>query len=279
MSDAFDFTNSILYINNLLQMEREAGRAVNGLQEIDVRRARHADIKQCWSQVKQQIQGVQDRVDALPFLPSQEIIQWAQNIQAMSSLAFLEVDTTNVGSDSEVVRIALSDGDGNIIFDQLIRPGRAQISLEASEHNGLTDADLEQEPMLQEIWPRIEHAVRGWYILSYNQEWDLKVLRAAAERHGLTPLTVIGECLQRRCHTYYHREYSLTLAKIAERMGHPLTSWDAVARLHAQRAIVDGLARGITDVSVSKPPKPQESITSSQGSVPDDELGLDDHPF
>ena len=121
--------------------------------------------------------------------------------------------------------------------------------------------------------------VRGCYIISFNQDWDLKVFKAVAERYGLTPLTIIGECLQRKCTAYYRREYSLTLAMVAERMGYPRTSWDALERLRAQVAIVDGLSRGITDVSVPKPPKPQESITPSQGSVPDDELGLDDHPF
>ena len=69
-------------------MEREAGRAVNGLQEINVRRARHADINQCWSQVKQQIQQIQDRVDALPFLPSIEIIQWVSKHPGDGILGF-----------------------------------------------------------------------------------------------------------------------------------------------------------------------------------------------
>lgn len=274
-------TTLIHYVSDLLDIEHEAGRKVSGLAEIEVRRARHGDINESWSQVKHHIRQIQDRVDALPFLPPQEIIAWAQNIKAMASVAFLEVDTTDVHSQADIVRVALCDGAGELIFDQIIRPlsPQAHISSDASTHNGLNDQDLIEAPSLKEAWLAIEIVVRGRYVISFNQEWDLKALNANAQHYGLTPLSIIGECLQRKCTAYYHREYYLDLPKVAERMGHPLTGQDAVTRLKAQAAIVDGMARGITDVS-----KPRETVEPQhQGrndnindNAPDD---LEDHPF
>jgi hypothetical protein len=87
MSGEFDFTNFIQYISGLFDMGKVAGRKINGLEEVAIRQTRHADINQCWGQVKKQIQGVHDRVYVLPSLPSQEIIRWAENIQAMFSVA------------------------------------------------------------------------------------------------------------------------------------------------------------------------------------------------
>jgi hypothetical protein len=168
----------------------------------------------------------------------------------MQSLRLLEVDTNSIGSDIEVIRVALSDVRGNVVFDQLIGlPEGASVSESATKHNCLTDADLAGAPAIQEVWPKIIGALSGCYLVSFAHEWDSKTLKAVAEKQGLAVPVIIGECLQRRATQYYLREYYLDLAIVAKRMGHKLVSYNALDRLKAQAAIIDGMARGIVDIS------------------------------
>jgi len=278
MIEEFDCTRSIEHINGLLQIEEAAGLKPNGLQEISERRARHTEITQIWGQVQEHIQAIKAHINGLPSLPSRDIIAWAQSVNEMDSLAFLEIDTTGTDLDAELVRFTLGNRRGSVFYDQHIRPEQGHISPEASKHNGITDTDLEAAPTIAEVWPRIQRAVAGHYILSFNQEWDRKTLLTAAQRHDLPPLVIIGECLQRRATAYYFKEYYLDLATVAARMGHTMTGPDAPARLRAQYALLDGIVRGLTDV---RPPAPEPVQRANSASEPgdDDELDFDEHPF
>lgn len=277
----FDFNRQIASVNDLLAIEKAAGRKINGLEAIEEHRRRHDEIRHQWNEIQAQLKPITNRIEVLPILPSQEIIEWAQSVKAMDSLRFLEVDTSGIGDNDKIVRITLANQYGKPLFDQLIHPESAQMSEKASLRNGLTDDMLADAPALVEVWPRIQRAFRGAYILAFNLEWDIKTLKTAAEQHGVAPLPIIGECLQRRCTAYYRKEYYLDLPKVAERMGHSLERWDAPFRLSTQYAILDGMSHGITDVNVPKELVYQEPVNiANTNNDPDDGLSdLDDHPF
>jgi DNA polymerase III epsilon subunit-like protein len=266
-------------LTRTIKQEQEAGR-VNSLADLAESQRRRAEIAQHWQAIQAELQPISQAIKDLPALPPEEIIAWAQSVKEMDSLAFLEVDTTGTGSDAEIIRVTLGNQRGSVLYDQLIRPEQAHLTPEASKHNGLTNADLQDAPTLAEAWPRIQRALAGRYVLSFNQEWDIKKLKAAAQRHGLPAPVVVGECLQRRCTAYYLKEYYLDLATVAARMGHTLTGPDTPARLKAQYAILDGIARGMTDI---RPPEPEPVRTSaSTASEPGYDDGLEDideHPF
>jgi DNA polymerase III epsilon subunit-like protein len=149
----------------------------------------------------------------------------------------------------------------------------------------LTDADLAGAPAIQEVWPAILQALSGCYLISFNNEWDIKTLKAAAEKHGLPVPVMIGECLQRRSTQYYLKEYYLDLPVVSKRMGHKMASYDALDRLKAQAAVVAGMAQGIVDVSepeeqIAAPAATESSTGEIISSSDDDGLGdLSDHPF
>lgn len=277
----FDYNSHIASLLTLLDQECESGRRINGLDEIETRRVHQAEIRQLWEQLQSPWQRLKDRIDGIPILPSQEHIVWAQSMQAMTSLRLLEVDTTTVGSDAEIIRVTLGNGRGEVVYDQFIRPG-GHISAEATQRNTLTDGDVANAPTLQEVWPHIIDVFTGHYVVSFGYEWDTKTLKASAEKHGLPVPVIIGECLQRRSTAYYTREYYLSLEKVAMRMGYKLVSFDARARLKAQAVILDGMAHGITDINtpeMSEEPQALEEHERITGESDDGLEGLDEHPF
>src|SRR6266567_3673178 len=58
---------------------------------------------------------------------------------------------------------------------------------------------------LRDRWHSLSTALQGRYILSYNLSFDLDKLRENAERCGVEPVTIIGECLMLKSQHYFHQ--------------------------------------------------------------------------
>ncbi|WP_338258646.1 hypothetical protein, partial [Dictyobacter halimunensis] len=196
---ACDFNHQVAVLTALLEQEHEAGRTTHGLQELELRRRRQADIQRLWEELQQPWQLLKQRVDNVSMLPPAEQITWAQSVRSMPTATLMEIDTTGVEHDADLVRFTLADIHGTIFYDQLIKPGQAQLGTEASQRNGLAASDLVDAPHLHDAWPHLCQAVAGRYIVAFGQEWDGTMLKAVAKRYGLPQIVLIGEDLQRLC--------------------------------------------------------------------------------
>lgn len=251
-----------------LEREKSADR-VNNLATLTEHQLRRQVISQSWQSIEAEMRQLKEAITNLPALPPLEQIHWAQAVAAIPSLAFLEIDTTGLQPEDEMIRFTLVDSDGEVKNDWLIQPIERRLGSQASNANGITPEQLARSMSLREVWPKLQSALAGRYVLSFNQEWDRRVLQQTAERHGLEPIVFVGECLQRRATQYYHREYYLTLEALCERIGAPLparphqTSMD---RARGQRSILLAFARAITDV------RPLQSARQAPGVSIDTEL-------
>ena len=263
-------------VRGVLSAELEHPR-VNGLTEIVGHKIRRNALKEYMNTIDAELDPVRQVIKGLPALPSEQEIQWAQAIMAMQandSVRFLEIDTTGLTDQDEIVRVTLVDLAGTLTDDLFFKPSHL-LSAEASAANGLTDEILHYAPDLQDMWEIIRARVYGHYVLSFSQAFDIKKLNEAAARHHLAPIVIVGDDLQRHVTQYYNREYYLTLADVCERIGHPLKSNSAVNRATGQYHLLKAMAEGDTDV---RPPKLVAPSTAPATS--DDGLdGLDEHPF
>jgi DNA polymerase III epsilon subunit-like protein len=210
--------------------------------------------------VYRQLEG---EVKDLPALPVWEQIQWAQSILAMPNLAFMEIDTTGLKDHDELIRFTLVAASGAIIEDCLIKPATCSLSPEASEINGIKSEQLEGALPITQAWEHIQQALRGRYIISFGMEWDINQLDKAAAEQGLTPLLVIGECLQRHATRYYNGEYYLKLAELCARVGSPLPDYPnqtSLDRARGQSAVLQALAQAITDLRI-----PAQAVAAEAG--------------
>ena len=265
-------------ITSLLQ--QEAGH-VNNLLDITNSQRRRTHIDHYWQIIQTELAPIDQQIRALPALPPEEQILWAQSVLAMRDLAFLELDTTGLDAEDEIIRFTLIDRSLTIIDDFLIKPATRRLSAGVSRVNGITPEHLEREGIpIKEAWERVQAALSGRYVVSYSQGWDLQQLKTASARHALDPVMVIGDDLQRHTFQYYHREYNLTLANICERIGHPLPEYPnqtSLDRARGQAHIMTAMANAVTDV---RPGKTQAVRTDSEGDLDTDALGdLDSHPF
>lgn len=224
---------------------------VNSLEALqDQTQLKHA-LEEDWKQLTQVYSSIEDSLKRFPLLPAWEQIQWAQHTLGLPGLAFMEIDTTGLEYNDEMIRFTLIDKAGNVLEDCLIKPTTRVLGPQASAINGIKPEQLYEALPIIQAWERIQQALRDRSVMSFGLEWDQQQLDRAARRHGLARIRVRGECLQRQATRYYQGEYGLRLAELCARAGAPLpdhphqTSLD---RAQGQRVILQAFAQAITDV-------------------------------
>jgi DNA polymerase III epsilon subunit-like protein len=119
--------------------------------------------------------------------------------------------------------------------------------------------EVDHAPTFAQVVPELTAALQGHYILSFNLDFDLGKLREHADRFGIEPLAVIGECLMRKAQRYFHQSSYPKLAELCRRIGFPLpdhplqSAWD---RARGQRHLLEAMSQGIT--FVQEPAQPTD---------------------
>lgn len=267
------FDQVLARLRALCERERETAR-INGLMAFSSAQRRRQQIPLLWQRLEQELQQVKQAIHALPTLPDEEEIRWAQSVLAMSDLAFMEIDTTGLQHEDEMTRFTLLDSGGQVIVDVLIKPATRPLSAEASAISGITPDQLAQGLAIEDAWESIQGALVGRYVISFSQEWDVQQLEKTVQRHRLEPVLVIGACLQRHATHYYRGEYYLKLEELCARAGAPLPArphQTSIDRARGQRAVLHAMAHAVTDM---RPPKtttrPTEAPTSEGETAGDD---------
>ncbi len=132
--------------------------------------------------------------------------QWARDMLAMPDLRILDIETTGLDDDAEVIEIGVIDGQGNVLLDTYIKPTRPIVEttyeawdddeqnwhesppLTAFGVNGITNAMVETAPTFPEIWEQLRPLIADKPIVAYNAEFDRRMLRQNRIRHGLRPI-------------------------------------------------------------------------------------------
>lgn len=160
------------------------------------------------------------------------IITWARTILAQDCLV-LDTETTGLDGAAEPVQIAVLDSAGRVLLDTLVRPARP-VPAHVSAIHGLTDAHLAAAPRLPELWPDVRGLLDGRPVLAFNAVFDERILRQAAARYGLPPLTARWDCLMRAYTGFAARRGAASLARACRAEG--------IAAGGAHRALDDARA-------------------------------------
>jgi len=260
-------------IQTLLDGEQQRG-ALRGAEDLATRKAYRETIREQIEYLEQQLALVKEEVQNLPKFPPQEIIQWAQAVCEMPNLAFLEVDTTGLHEDAEIIRLcALPASGGSPLIDILVKPSHPLSSL-ISTITGISNDHVQQEGIDSiSALTRLQGTLRGKYVLSYNLEFDIKKLQEAAQRGGVQPITMIGDDLMARAMRYFSLRSYPKLEDLCKRIEHPLPErpqQTILDRARGQRHLLNAMAQIITG------PANAPATPTADKETSDDE---DEHPF
>lgn len=113
-----------------------------------------------------------------------------------SRVIVLDAETTGVrpGSD-EVLSVSIIDGDGKVLFDELIRPEHRKRWPKAQEINGISPEDVSGKKTLLQHGEELLSIVRGAsVVVGFNVDFDLRMLEAGGlELDGVPTFDVMRE--------------------------------------------------------------------------------------
>ena len=190
------FLHAIQLVEDLLGKE-EIAEPVQNLTELASQRARRSALEQALANLEASVARLRTRWRTLTPLPDEERIRWAQAVLQLPNLAFLELDTDGLSTDADIIRAVLLAKDGSTLYAQTIQPRRA-ISEKITALTAVRPEEVGHAPTFAQIWPDLRAALQGRYVLSYNLPFDRDKLRQNAERIGVEPVALIGECLMQR---------------------------------------------------------------------------------
>lgn len=179
-------------------------------------------------------------------LPDSILLDYA----ALPTDGYFVIDTETTGlkaGNDEVLQLAITDADGNVLFDHLIRPARRRRWPSAEELHGITWADVKGERELVDYADELD-AILGEHpvIVGYNVDFDLEMLDASGYTVRASRSIDLMRVYARAYGRYndYRGDYAFVkLGRCAERYGVQYDAHDAkadaIATAHCYRAFVN----------------------------------------
>jgi DNA polymerase III epsilon subunit-like protein len=86
---------------------------------------------------------------------------------------YLDTETTGLSpaKGDAIVEIAIVDGNGRVLIDTLVNPGRS-IPWQASNIHGITDDMVRGQRTLSQLMPRVLEIVESEQVIIYNARFD-----------------------------------------------------------------------------------------------------------
>ena len=118
----------------------------------------------------------------------------ARVLYGQDDMVVMDTETTGLDKRAEAVEVAIVGRDGEMILHTLIRPMNL-IPEEATKIHGITNRDIINAPMMDELAPTLIDALAGRLVVTYNDGFDFRILNQTMWRCG------VPKRLIRRKHT------------------------------------------------------------------------------
>lgn len=125
-----------------------------------------------------------------------EAIDWARTVlNQPERYVILDTETTGVTSYDEVIQIGVVDPWGKVLLDHLIKPiQKKYIPRPVTAIHGITMQMLQDKPVFGQIAHLLQEAVQQKTIITYNAEFDRRLLTQTAGFAGAAIPPVPWEC-------------------------------------------------------------------------------------
>lgn len=96
---------------------------------------------------------------------------------------FLDTELTGLGSDAQIIEIAITDASGNVLLESRLRP-TVPIEPGALAVHGIDDQALANAPIWPQIAGDVQRLLRGRVVVIFNAEFDARMLQQTAAAFG-----------------------------------------------------------------------------------------------
>ncbi len=152
----------------------------------------------------------------------------------------LDFESTGIKADSEITEIGLCAlHDDTNTASCLVKP-KALTSYSGSKAekiSGIKAARLKSAKPLPEIWLDLQHILGSYHIITYNADYDIRLLRASLQAWGILAPMMQATCGLKIATAYFERDYYLSLESACK-----LANVDQAQFGKAHEALSDALA-------------------------------------
>lgn len=131
------------------------------------------------------------------------VIQWTRELLA-GDFIIVDTETTGIEVWDEPIQIGVIDGNGNALFESLIKP-TVTISPRAQAVHGISEHQLVNAPSLATVCERLFWVMAGKRVIAYNQSFDSRMLLQACRAHSIPYVgqSCRWECAMENYAAYY----------------------------------------------------------------------------
>jgi len=126
-----------------------------------------------------------------PTLDRLAVRDWARDLLRHGNFVILDTETTGLDRQAEIIQVGLLSGQGEVVFDSLIKPLRP-IPWQTTQIHHITDRMVAYAPTFPQIYHQLNYALSGKTLIIYNASFDLRMLRQSCEIHRLRPFFIQG---------------------------------------------------------------------------------------
>ena len=138
---------------------------------------------------------------------------WAHHLVQRDDWLVIDVETTGLGPQAEIVEVALVSGRGQTLLDVMVRP-RTPSDPEATRVHGLSDEMLRQESSFEKVYRSLKDLLTGRTVVAFNAAFDAYALSNTCRMTGLPPIYSTWECAMERYEQW--RGFRASLATACE---------------------------------------------------------------
>ncbi len=134
------------------------------------------------------------------------------------------LDTETTGTrQAEVIELSIINLQGEVLFDQLIRPRRMEMNRHAQKVHGISLAELEDKPSLPEVMAELSPILERSLVLAWNALFDKLMIQRSRMIWDLPPGDFRTMCAMRLYASLYgKRTFGLHRAVEGEGLTHLL---------------------------------------------------------
>jgi DNA polymerase-3 subunit epsilon len=122
-----------------------------------------------------------------------EARQWARQLLDRKDWLIVDTETTGLDGRAEIVQIAIVAPTGEAVLNTLVRP-QGPIPSDATAIHGIRLEDTVGRPTYGELGGSITQLLRGRTVVSYNADYDRRLVQQTAARYGLREPDAFWEC-------------------------------------------------------------------------------------
>lgn len=119
----------------------------------------------------------------------------------------LDVETTGLDGEAEIVQIGIIDESGAVLMDQLVKPEQP-IPPDSTAIHGITDERVRGAPSWPAVYDRVRDLLQGRSVMAYNMDFDWGKLDQVNRRHGLPDFETGDRCCAMELFAQFYGEWS-----------------------------------------------------------------------